>query len=152
MFERFFSRYNDHALALMRIVFGFLFWMHGAQKLFGMFGGRTVDLLSLRGAAGIIEFFGGLAIALGLFTRPVAFICSGEMAAAYFIAHFPRAFWPIQNNGERAVLFCFAFLMMVTVGARKWSLDALLEKARRRRERAGRPRALEIRRENLRKR
>ncbi len=137
MFEKLFSRYSDHALALMRIVFGFLFWMHGAQKLFGMFGGRTADLMSLRGAAGIIEFFGGLAIALGLFTRPVAFICSGEMAVAYFISHFPRAFWPIQNNGERAVLFCFAFLMMVTVGARKWGLDALLEKARRRRQGAG---------------
>lgn len=137
MFERLFSRYSDHALALMRIVFGFLFWMHGAQKLFGMFGGRTVDLMSLRGAAGIIEFFGGLAIALGLFTRPVAFICSGEMAVAYFISHFPRAFWPIQNNGERAVLYCFAFLMMVTIEARKWSLAALLEKAGRRRQRAG---------------
>ncbi|MBI4482987.1 MAG: DoxX family protein [Acidobacteria bacterium] len=128
MFEKLFARYGDHAHALMRIVFGLLFWMHGAQKLFGMFGGEMPALLSLRGVAGIIEFFGGLAIALGLFTRPVAFLCSGEMAAAYFISHFPRGFWPLQNQGERAALFCFAFLMMVTVGAKKWSLDALMQR------------------------
>lgn len=136
MFANWFSRYSDHALALMRIVFGFLFWMHGAQKLFGMFGGRTVELASLLGAAGLIEFFGGMAIALGLFTRPVAFICSGEMAAAYFIAHLPRGLWPIENRGEPAVLFCFAFLVMVTIGARKWSVDALLQSRRERRRAA----------------
>jgi putative oxidoreductase len=109
-----------------RIVFGFLFVMHGLQKLFGVLGGTAAELSSLFGMAGLIETLGGTLIMAGLLTRATAFICSGEMAAAYFIAHQPRAPWPIQNAGEPAVLFCFAFLYFAARGAGIWSVDAAL--------------------------
>lgn len=112
--------------AAFRIVAGFLFWQHGAQKLFGWLGGDRVELASLMGLAGILEFFGGLMIGLGLYTRFVAFVVSGEMAVAYFMAHLPRGLWPIQNGGERAALYCFAFLLMVAVGGGAFSLDRKL--------------------------
>ena len=104
------------AYQLLRIVAGLLFAFHGAQKLFGILGGQRVALVSQFGLAGIIEFFGGLLIAAGVAVSPVAFLCSGEMAAAYFQAHFPRAAWPAQNGGEPAVLFCFVFLYICTRG------------------------------------
>lgn len=114
-------------LNLLRIVTGLLFMQHGVQKLFGALGGNQVtDLMSQRGLAGILEFFGGLLVVLGLFTRPVAFILSGEMAVAYFQAHFPRSFWPIQNGGEPAVLFCFIFLYIAANGGGRFSLDGLI--------------------------
>jgi putative oxidoreductase len=103
-------------LFVIRVVVGLLFVGHGAQKLFGLFGGHRAVLLSQLGAAGAIEVVGGLLIAAGIFTAPVAFICSGEMAAAYFKAHFPRGVLPIQNGGEPAVLFCFIFLYIATRG------------------------------------
>jgi len=112
--------------AAFRIVTGFLFWQHGAQKLFGWLGGDQVELASLMGLAGILEFFGGLMIGLGLYTRFVAFVVSGEMAVAYFMAHLPRGVWPIQNGGERAALYCFAFLLMVAMGSGAFSLDRKL--------------------------
>ena len=112
--------------AAFRIVTGFLFWQHGAQKLFGWLGGDRVELASLMGLAGILEFFGGLMIGLGLYTRFVAFVVSGEMAVAYFMAHLPRGLWPIQNGGERAALYCFAFLLMVAMGGGAFSLDRKL--------------------------
>ena len=112
--------------AAFRIVTGFLFWQHGAQKLFGWLGGDQVELASLMGLAGILEFFGGLMIGLGLYTRFVAFVVSGEMAVAYFMAHLPRGLWPIQNGGERAALYCFAFLLMVAMGSGAFSLDRKL--------------------------
>ncbi len=87
---------------LLRIVAGLAFAQHGAQKLFGVLGGTAVELTSQRGLAGMIEFVGGILIALGLFTSPVAFLASGEMAWAYFQSHAPRGFWPIQNGGELA--------------------------------------------------
>jgi putative oxidoreductase len=102
----------------MRIVVGLLFAFHGAQKLFGLFGGHRVALISQFGAAGVIEFFGGLLVAAGIAVSPIAFICSGEMAVAFFQAHLPRGPWPIQNGGEPAVLFCFVFLYIATRGAR----------------------------------
>jgi putative oxidoreductase len=112
---------------LLRLVTGLMFWQHGAQKLFGWLDGRQVqDLTSLMGLAGVLEFFGGLLIILGLFTRPVAFILSGEMAFAYFMSHAPRALWPIQNRGEAAVLFCFIFLLFAAHGAGRYSLDSLI--------------------------
>src|ERR671914_1300328 len=90
--------------ALLRVVTGLMFWQHGAQKLFGWLDGRQVqELASLSGVAGVLEFFGGILIILGLFTRPVAFILSGEMAVAYFMAHAPQGLWPIANRGEAAV-------------------------------------------------
>jgi len=117
---------------LLRIVAGLLFAQHGAQKLLGMFGGfggtpgATAPLASMIGVAGVIELVGGLLIALGLFTRPVAFIASGEMAAAYFIAHAGRGPWPIENGGELPALYAFLFLFFAASGAGPWSLDALL--------------------------
>jgi putative oxidoreductase len=117
--------------ALMRIIVGALFACHGAQKLFGAFGGvgeapgTTVALFSLMGLAGLIEFAGGLLIAIGGLTRLAAFIASGQMAAAYFMAHAPRGFWPLQNDGELSVVYCFIFLYMAAQGGGAWSLDQL---------------------------
>jgi putative oxidoreductase len=109
--------------ALLRFVSGFMFMCHGAQKLFGAFGGQahTGDPLML--TAGIIEFVGSILIALGLFTGPAAFIASGEMAVAYFKAHAPGGTWPIQNHGELAVLYCFLFLYMAARGSGRYSVD-----------------------------
>ena len=127
------GRAEQILLNLFRIVVGFLFWQRGAVKLFGWFGGfhepgQTAELASLRGVAGILEFFGGILIAVGLFTRPVAFILAGEMAVAYFKAHFPRAPWPIMNRGEVAALFSFAFLYLAARGGGRFSLDGVLRK------------------------
>jgi len=101
----------------MRVVAGLLFFCHGLQK-FGLLGGRQVPLMSQFGAAGIIEVVGGLLIAAGVAVTPVAFICSGEMAVAYFQAHAPRAWFPAENGGELAVLYCFVFLYICTRGRR----------------------------------
>jgi putative oxidoreductase len=117
------KRFEPTAFALLRIVAGLLFAFHGAQKLLGMFGGHRVPLASLPGAAGIIEFFGGLLVAIGLFASPVAFICSGEMAYAYFMVHQPRGTWPIQNGGELAALYAFIFLFVAARGAGSLSAD-----------------------------
>jgi len=119
------SRWREQALGVLRIVAGFLFLHHGAQKLFGWFGGQTVELVSLMGLAGVIELVGGLLIMIGLFTRIAAFIASGEMAFAYFMAHASRATWPIENSGEHTVLFCFVFLYLVFAGAGAFSLDGM---------------------------
>jgi putative oxidoreductase len=130
MMERLLGPYSPYLYAVLRVVVGLLFACHGAQKLFGVLGGvgpsaETVPLLSLRGLAGVIEFFGGLLILLGWLTGYVAFIASGEMAVAYFMAHYPRGFWPIVNNGELAVLYCFIFLYMASQGAGVWSIDRI---------------------------
>jgi len=120
------------AHVLFRIVVGFLFWTHGAQKLLGWFGGvgsgGSVDLASRFGIAGGLELFGGLAIMLGLFTRPVAFVLSGEMAVAYFWMHVGGSgqWWPWANRGELAALYSFAFLHLFALGAGGFSLDARL--------------------------
>lgn len=110
---------------LLRVAAGLSFAQHGAQKLFGLLGARAVPILSQLGLAGIIEFVGGLLIALGLFTSPVALIAGGEMAYAYFTRHFPRGVWPIQNGGEPAVLYCFIFLYLCAVGSGKISVDGI---------------------------
>jgi putative oxidoreductase len=115
-------------LSVLRIITGFLFIQHGVQKLFGLLGARPggpPPLLSLSGIAGVLEFFGGLLIIFGLFTRPVAFILSGQMAVAYFMAHAPRGFWPAQNGGELAAFYCFVFLYLSAAGGGPWSLDSL---------------------------
>lgn len=114
---------------LLRMVAGLLLLQHGGQKLFGWFGGSgsapgaTVPLWSLMGLAGALELFGGSAILLGIFTRPVAFVLSGEMAVAYFMTHQRNGTWPIQNHGETAVLFSFIFLFLAAHGAGGFSLD-----------------------------
>lgn len=117
-------------LNLLRIVTGFLFLAHGAQKLFGVLGGTPVEWLSFVGLAGILEFFGGLLVLLGAFTRPVAFVLDGQMAVAYWMVHGPQGFWPIVNKGELAALYCFIFLLLWTHGGGSWSLDALLRKSK----------------------
>jgi len=116
---------DGYAYAAMRFVTGFLFVFHGLQKVFGMYGGTQQGLTTLPGVAGIIELVGGTLVALGLFTVPVAFICSGEMAVAYFMAHQPRGLWPVQNGGELAALYCFVFLFIFTRGAGPLSLDRM---------------------------
>jgi putative oxidoreductase len=116
------------AQSVMRMVVGFTFSCHGLQKLFGLLGGHRVEYLSLLGAAGVLETFGGLLILLGLFTRPVAFVLCGEMATAYFMRHAPRSVWPIANGGELAVLYCFLFLYFLSAGPGPWSLDSQFRK------------------------
>jgi len=133
--ERVLGRYSAEIYALMRLVAGLLFACHGAQKLFGVLGGvdkagGTVPLGSLMGLAGVIEFFGGVLIALGVFAGTVAFVCSGEMAAAYFMAHFPRSFWPLLNGGELAALYAFVFLYIASRGSGAWSVDTLRTRRR----------------------
>ena len=127
--ESFLTRLGPIAHAAFRIVVGFLFACHGAQKLFGMFGGfpmsptGRVEVASLVGAAAIIELIGGPLVALGVRARLAAFICSGEMAAAYFMAHQPQGLLPIENKGELAVLYCFGFLLLACVGPGPFTLE-----------------------------
>ena len=123
------SRYTAISFALMRIVVGALYGCHGAQKLFGVFGGPVMTGSSLMLAAGIIEFGGGILIAIGLLTRVAAIIASGQMAVAYFKAHAPQGFWPILNKGEAAVLFCFVFLFIAAHGGGRYSVDAALRRS-----------------------
>ena len=113
-------------LAVLRIVVALLFIEHGMQKLFGFpppVGGATPPLISLLGLAAVLEFFGGLLLLVGLFTRPVAFVLAGEMAFAYFMAHAPKAFFPALNGGDAAILFCFIFLYFCVAGPGAWSID-----------------------------
>ena len=114
--ERVLGRLSPQIYGVLRIVAGILFAIHGAQKLFGVFGGRQVPLMTQAGAAGVIEVVCGLMIALGVLTGIAAFIASGEMAVAYFTAHAPRSFNPLQNGGELAVLYCFLFLYIASRG------------------------------------
>lgn len=112
----------------MRLIVGLMFACWGAKLILGMFGGTPGPLKPILVVAGWIEFVGGLLIAFGLFTRLAAFICSGTMAVAYFMAHAPHGFFPILNQGEKAVFYCFIFLFMFVYGPGRWSLDALLFK------------------------
>lgn len=112
-------------LSVLRIVTALLFIEHGTIKLFGFpGGGGGTALFSLMGLAGVLEVFGGLAVLVGFFTRPVAFVLSGLMAFAYFMAHAPKSFFPVLNGGDAAILFCFIFLYIVFAGPGPWSLDA----------------------------
>src|SRR5262245_21145034 len=111
------SKWPGWGLSAMRFATGLLFIQYGAQKLWGFAGGRiNHEFLTLRGFAGPLEFFGGLLLIFGLFTRTTAFILSGEMAVAYFLAWAPRGFWPVANGGEISVLFCFVFLYLAFAG------------------------------------
>jgi putative oxidoreductase len=129
--ERIVTRAAPYLYALLRIIGALLYACHGAQKLLDLFGGvqgGTVPLLSLMGLAGLIELGAGLLIAGGVLTRPAAFLASGEMAFAYWLAHAPQGFWPIQNRGELAVLNCFLFLYIMSRGAGPWSLARLVHR------------------------
>ncbi len=120
-------------LSVLRIVTGFLFMCHGSQKLFGFPVAPEMHqppLFSLLGLAGVLEFFGGALILIGLLTRPAAFVLSGLMAFAYFIAHAQIGFLPIQNRGELAVVYCFLFLYLSAAGGGEWSLDRLIHRSR----------------------
>ncbi|MGE5325366.1 MAG: DoxX family protein [Actinomycetota bacterium] len=120
---KFLSGLEPVGYAVFRAVVGFLFMCHGAQKLFGAFGGHAQLHNPLMLAAAIIEFAGGILVLLGLLTRFAAFIASGEMAVAYFMVHQPRGILPIQNGGEAAVLYCFAFLYIACHGAGKFAAE-----------------------------
>ena len=121
-------------LGIVRIVAGLLFITFGTMKLFGYpplpEGQAPVPLMSQMGIGSVMEIVGGALIALGLFTRPVAFLLSGEMAVAYWQFHAPQSFWPSTNMGTPAILYCFFFLYLVFAGAGPWSLDALIARRR----------------------
>ena len=124
-------------LSILRIVAAMLFILHGSQKIFGVPAGpqphKPFVLMTQTGVAGILEFFGGLAILAGLYTRPVAFVLAGEMAVAYFQVHLPRSFFPILSGGDTPILFCFVFLFLAVAGAGDWSVDSLIRRSRRNR-------------------
>jgi putative oxidoreductase len=130
------SWYLGATHSMLRAVTGALFMQHGVQKLFGLLVDPSrpwngpPPMFSQFWFAGVLETFGGALIVLGLFTRPVAFLLSGEMAVAYFQAHFPRSFWPVMNGGENVVLFCFVFLYLSAAGAGPYSVDAALRRRR----------------------
>lgn len=119
------DRFRSVALGVLRILAGLLFMQHGVQKLFGWLDGTRMELASLMGVAGVLETFGGLLIVLGLLTRPVAFLLAGEMLVAYFMAHLPQGFFPIQNGGELAALYFAIFVYLTTAGAGRFSIDGV---------------------------
>jgi putative oxidoreductase len=130
------DRVRPIAFFLLRVVAGLLFLQAGGMKIFDWFGGIPAQfgghpaMLSQTWIGGVLEFYGGAAILLGILTRPVAFILAGEMAVAYFQFHQPNGAWPIQNHGEPAVLLCFIFLFFAAHGAGEWSVDGILRRRR----------------------
>lgn len=126
------ARWAPYLQSVLRIVAALSFITHGTQKLFAIpvvEPREPVLLFSLAGLAGVLEALGGLLLLVGLATRPVAFLLSGQMAVAYFLSHAPRGFWPILNRGEVALLFCFIWLYLAAAGPGPWSLDALRRQA-----------------------
>ena len=126
-----FEAWGPRLLSVLRIVTAFLFMAHGTAKLFQvphqpMFD--NLQLMSLIGAQGVLEVGGGLLLLIGLLSRPVAFVLSGDMAVAYFMAHWPKSWLPILNGGELAVMFCFVFLYLWAAGPGPWSIDARLRR------------------------
>lgn len=125
---------GERVLSLYRIVVGLLFACHGAASLFNVLGGAHGGPLTV-GAwpgwwAAVIQFVGGSLVLVGLFTRPAALVCSGSMAYAYFVVHQAQGLWPIQNGGEAAAMFCWAFLLITALGPGRWSIDAVLASRR----------------------
>ncbi|MFC3608032.1 DoxX family protein [Stutzerimonas tarimensis] len=123
------SRYTPQALAVLRIVTAIIFMLHGTQKLFGIPepAHGMPELFSLMWIGGVLEFVGGLFILFGLFTRPVAFVLSGEMAVAYWMFHAPNNLFPTLNGGDAAILYCFVFLLFFFTGPGAWSVDGRLK-------------------------
>jgi putative oxidoreductase len=126
--ETFIDVWRDRLLSVLRIVAAFMFMAHGGQKVLGfpVAASHPFQVFTLAGCAGVLELFGGILLLIGLFTRPVAFILSGEMAFAYFLAHAPHGFWPLVNRGELAALYCFVFLYLAIAGGGRWSVDRWL--------------------------
>ena len=126
------STWAPRVLSILRIMTALLFLEHGTQKLLGFPPSPNPGpaLFSLLGIQGVIEIVGGVLLALGLFTRPVAFMLSGDMAVAYWMAHAPQSFFPVLNRGDAAILYCFVFLYLVLAGPGPWSLDAMRERQR----------------------
>ena len=132
--------WRPYLLSVARIAIGLLFFQHGAEKIWGFAGARMDhNYATMHGFAGPLEVVGGALIVMGLFTRFTALILCGEMAVAYFTRWAPRGFWPITNGGEEAVIFCFAYLWLVTAGAGPWSLDAWLRGRRVMEDQSRRP-------------
>jgi putative oxidoreductase len=131
----FLTRYHPYMIGVLRIVTGLIFMEHGTQKLFEFPAPSErglPELFSLSGIGGVMEFVGGILVAVGLFTRPVAFLLSGEMAVAYWMVHAPRSFFPILNGGDAAILYCFMFLLLVFAGPGAWSIEGALARGDRR--------------------
>jgi putative oxidoreductase len=127
------SRYREEILSVVRIMSGLLLIQHGLQKVFGfpIAPRSSYELMTLNpGLSSLLELIGGPLLVLGLFTKPVALVLSGFLAVAYFMAHAPQGFWPIANNGEGAVLYCFIFLYIAAAGGGAWSLDRVFRPAR----------------------
>lgn len=127
----FLSAWSPRLLSVLRIMSGLLMMQHGGQKVLGFPAPQKMpfELFSQMGVAGVLELVGGFLLAIGLFTRPAAFLLSGLMAFAYFIAHAPQGFWPMINGGELAVLYCFVYLYLAAAGGGDWSVDRLRGKA-----------------------
>ena len=125
------TAWAPRALSVLRIIAGLMIIQHGMAKVIGfptVPAFANLQLMSLIGAAGIIELIGGALLVVGLFTQPVAFVLSGEMAVAYFMSHAPKGFFPLVNGGTLAIMYCFAFLYLATAGAGPWSVDAAMKK------------------------
>ncbi|ALV28027.1 MULTISPECIES: DoxX family protein [Pannonibacter] len=124
---RFLTSFSPDLLSVLRVMSGLLFLQHGTTKFLNIPVGpmNGASITSLSGMAGAIELVGGVLLVLGLFTRPAAFIASGTMAVAYFLAHYPKSFYPILNGGELAALYCFVFLYLAAAGGGRWSIDAM---------------------------
>ena len=123
------AQWTPRLLSVLRMIAAFMFMQHGGQKLFNFPPSQQPSSGSLEPmtlVAGVLELFGGLLMLLGLFTRPVAFLLSGQMAVAYFMRHAPNGFWPLLNRGELAALYCFVFLYLCVAGGGAWSLDQVL--------------------------
>ena len=122
--------WSPRLLAILRMIAALLFIEHGTMKLFDfpLSDHGTVELMSMMGLAGLLELAGGVFLFLGAFTKPVAFLLSGEMAFAYFIAHYPKSFYPALNGGDGAILFCFVFLYIAVAGGGAWSLDNFMRR------------------------
>ncbi|KLK93161.1 DoxX family protein [Microvirga vignae] len=124
------SVWSPRLLSVLRIIAALIFMAHGTQKILGFPTGASPEMFSLPWIAGVLELFGGALLVLGLFVRPVAFVLSGLMASAYWIAHAPKSVFPALNGGDAAILYCFVFLYFVAAGGGVWSLDNLLGKSR----------------------
>jgi len=135
--DSFVARWTPRVLSILRIIAGFLILQHGLQKVLGMIpppdrpgqpSFTIPPLMSMGGISGLLELVGGILLIIGLFTRPVAFIMSGLLAVAYFMAHAPRGFWPVLNGGELAALYSFVFLYLAAAGGGEWSIDRMLRR------------------------